>query len=98
MGESDLSASGPPPQFFLPSGRQFRRPGGFRTQIQGRQYGSYLDAVEEMSCVWVLQRRNSGDGCDLASTFCRYDSRKGDLCVLSWARMRREMWEVSLQS
>ena len=42
-----------------------------------------------MSCVWVLQRGNSGDGCDLASTLCKYDSRKGNLFVLSWARVRR---------
>ena len=40
-----------------------------------------------MSC--VLQRGNSGDGCDLASTLCMYDLRKSDLFVLSWARMRR---------
>ena len=26
----------------------------------------------------VLQRGNSGDGCDLASTLCKYDLRKGD--------------------
>ena len=31
-----------------------------------------------MSCVWVLQRGNSDDGCDLASTLCKYDLRKGD--------------------
>ena len=31
-----------------------------------------------MSCVWVLQRGYSGDGCDLASTLCTYDLRKGD--------------------
>ena len=42
-----------------------------------------------MSCVWVLQRGHSGDGCDLASTLCKYDLRKGDLFVLSWARVRR---------
>ena len=29
------------------------------------------------------------DGCDLASTLCKYDLRKGDLFVLSWARVRR---------
>ena len=34
----------------------------------------------------MLQRGNSGDGCDLASTFCKYDMRKGDLFVLSWVR------------
>ena len=27
--------------------------------------------------------------CDLASTLCKYDLRKGDLFVLSWARVRR---------
>ena len=34
----------------------------------------------------VLQRGHSGDGCVLASTLCKYDMRKGDLFVLSWAR------------
>ena len=37
----------------------------------------------------MLQRGNRGDGCDLASTLCKYDLRKGDLFVLSWARVRR---------
>ena len=37
----------------------------------------------------MLQRGNSGDGCDLASTLCKYDMRKEDLFVLSWARVRR---------
>ena len=40
-------------------------------------------------CVWVLQRGHSGDGCDLASTLCKYDLRNGDLFVLSWARVRQ---------
>ena len=39
-----------------------------------------------MSC--VLQMGHRGDGCDLASTLCKYDLRKGDLFVLSWARVR----------
>ena len=43
-----------------------------------------MGAVEEMSCVLVLQRGHSGDGCVLASTLCKYD-----LFVLSWARVRR---------
>ena len=34
----------------------------------------------------MLQRGHSCDGCDLASTLCKYDLRKGDLFVLSWAR------------
>ena len=42
-----------------------------------------------MSCVWMSQRGHSGDGCVLASTLCKYDLRKGDLFVLSWARVRR---------
>ena len=44
-----------------------------------------------MLCTFLLQRGHSGDGCDLASTLCNYDFRKGDLFVLSWARVRRVM-------
>ena len=33
--------------------------------------------------MWVLQRRHSGGGCDLASTLCKYE-----LFVLSWAMVR----------
>ena len=36
----------------------------------------------------VLHKGISGDGCDLASTLCKYDLRRGDLFVLSWARLR----------
>ena len=42
--------------------------------------------VTEGASMWMLQ---SGDGCVLASTLCKYDMRKGDLLVLSWARVRR---------
>ena len=42
-----------------------------------------------MSRVWMLQRGHSGDGCVLASTLCKYDLRKGDFFVLSWARVQR---------
>ena len=34
----------------------------------------------------MLQRGHSGDGCDLGSTLCKYELRKGDLFVLCWAR------------
>ena len=39
----------------------------------------------------MLQREHSSDGCDLASTLCKYDLRNGELIVLSWAmgRVRR---------
>ena len=32
-------------------------------------------------CVRVLQRGHSGDACELVSTLCKYDLRKGDLFV-----------------
>ena len=44
-----------------------------------------------MLCVSVLQKGNRG--CDLASTLYTYDLRKGDLYVLSWARVRRVVRE-----
>ena len=37
----------------------------------------------------LLQKRHSGNGCDLASTLCKYDLRKGNLFDLSWAMVRR---------
>ena len=37
----------------------------------------------------MLQRGHNGDVCDLASTLYKYALRKGDLFVLSWARVRR---------
>ena len=46
----------------------------------------------------MLQRGNSGGGCDLASTLCKYYLKMGDLFVLSWARVRRVRREISLQS
>ena len=50
-----------------------------------------MGAVEEMMCVMCVDvtEGHSRDGCVLALTLCRYDSRKGDLLVLSWARVRR---------
>ena len=39
-------------------------------------------------CVDVTEG-HSDDGCVLASTLCKYDLRKVDLFVLSWARVRR---------
>ena len=42
-----------------------------------------------MLCEWMLQRGHSSDGCVLVSTLCKYDLRKGDLFVLSWARVRQ---------
>ena len=50
--------------------------------------------LEEMVCV-NLQRGHSGDRCELASTLCRYDMRKGDLFVLGCAMVRRLPQKVS---
>ena len=36
-----------------------------------------------MLCMGVLQMGNSADGCDLASTLCKYNLRKGDVFVLN---------------
>ena len=33
-----------------------------------------------MSCVWLLQRGHSGDGCVLALTLCKYDLRR-EICL-----------------
>ena len=58
-----------------------------------------MGAVEEIMCVvWMVQRGHSGGGCDLASTLCKYDLRKGDLFVLSWQGCDEWGEEVSLQS
>ena len=50
--------------------------------------GDNVGAVDEMSCVWMLQM-----GRVVMDVFwrrlCTYDLRKGDLFVLSWARVRR---------
>ena len=55
---------------------------------------------EEMMCVVcvTVTKRNSGDGCDLPSTSCKYELRKGDLFVLRWPRVRRVGRGVSPQS
>ena len=36
-----------------------------------------------------VTKGNSGDGCDLASTLCKYDLRRSDLIILPWARVLR---------
>ena len=47
-GESDVPACGPPASL---SGQQCSHSGGVCPQIQGRQCGAYVGAVEEMMCV-----------------------------------------------
>ena len=56
-------------QLISPSGQQLHHFSRVCPQIQGCQCVAYVGAVEEMMCVvCVLQRGNSGDGCDFAST------------------------------
>ena len=43
-----------------------------------------MGAVED--CVGVTEGHNGGV-CDLTSTLCKYEMRKGYLFVLSWARV-----------
>ena len=40
----------------------------------------------------MSERGHCGDGCDLASTLCKYDLRKIDLFVLSWVSVRQVRW------
>ena len=51
--------------------------------------------LKRVSCLRVLHRGHSTDGCVLTSTLCKYDLRVGDLFVRSLVRGSRE---VSLQS
>ena len=90
-GESDHPAFGSPASISIHRASSSITPAGSVHKSRG-------DSVVRMwvqlkiwcvSCVWVWQRGNSVDGCDLASTLCTYDLRKGDLVVLSWVRVRR---------
>ena len=47
-------------------------------------------------CVGVAEG-HSGAGCDLVSTLCKYDLRKGYLYVLIWGRVRRVRREVCVR-
>ena len=40
-------------------------------------------------CGSVLQRGHSGDGCLTSSILFKYERSRGQLFVLSWARVRR---------
>ena len=82
-GESDIPACGPPASFSVHLASNAVTPAGMSTTP-----GVTMWCVCGL-CVRVLQRGHSGDGCVLASTLCKYDLRKGDLFVLSWARVRR---------
>ena len=50
-GESDVPRLWSNSQLLRPSGQQCSHSGGVCPQIQGRQCGAYVGAVEEMMCV-----------------------------------------------
>ena len=86
-------------QLIYPSGHQLHHSSGVCPQIQRRQCGAYVGAVEEIVCVMCVgvAEGHSGAGCDLVSTLCKYDLRKGYLYVLIWGRVRRVRREVCVR-
>ena len=89
--ESDHPAFGPPASFFLHMASSSITPAGSVHKSRGDSVVPMWVQLKRwcVSCVWVLHRGHSGDGCDLSSTLCKYDLRMGDLFVLGWARVRR---------
>ena len=90
-GESDVPACGPPARFSVHLASSAVTPAGSVHKSRGDNVVRMGVQLQRccVSCVWMLQRGHSGDGCILASTLCKYDLRKGDLFVMSWARVRR---------
>ena len=51
------------------------------------------------ACVCLFYKRGQGgDRCLCAFVLCKKDLRKGEVFVLSWARILRICWGVSLQN
>ena len=79
-GVVDLPACGLPASFSVHLASSSVS-GGVCPLIQGWQCGAHVGAVEELICVLYVSvtEEHSGDGCDLASTWCKYDLTQGDL-------------------
>ena len=79
-GESDHPAFGPPASIYLHLASSSITPAGSFHKTRGDSGVRMWMQLKRwcVSCVLVLQRGNSGDVCDLASTLCKYDLRKGD--------------------
>ena len=87
-GESDHPAFGPPASLSLHLASNSITPAGSVNKSRGDNRVCMWVKLEEMVCVvCMLQRGNSGDGCDLVLTLYEDDFRKGDSFVLSWARV-----------
>ena len=84
-GESDYPPFGPPTSLSLNLASSPITPAGSVHKSRGdsKLHMWFQLRIWGVLYVWVLQRGNSGDGCDLASTLCKYDLRKGYLFVLS---------------
>ena len=80
MGESDHPAFGPPASLSLHLTSSSITPAGSVHKSRGDNMVCMCVKLKRwcVSCMWVLQRWHSGDGCDLALTLCKYDFRKGD--------------------
>ena len=89
-GDSDHPSFGPPASISLYLASNSITPAGSVHKSRGDSVVRTWMQLKRwcVLCVWVLQRGHSSDECDLASTLCKYDLRKGDLFVLSWARVR----------
>ena len=74
-GESDHPAFGPPASLSLHLASSSITPAGSIHKSRGDNVVRMWVKLKRwgVSCVWVLQRGHSGDGCDLASTLCKYE-------------------------
>ena len=89
--KSDLPACGPLASFFVHLAISALTPAGSVRKSMGDNVVRMWVQLKRwcVSRVRVLQRGNSGDGCVLVSTLCKYTLMKGDLFVLSCVRVRR---------
>ena len=82
-GESDYLVFGQPASISLQLASSSTTPAGSVHKSRGDHLfnGTHIRTTLCAVCmrVCVLQMGHSGDGCDLASTLCKYDLRKGDL-------------------
>ena len=89
--ESDIPACVPPASFSVHLASIAVTPAGCIPKSRGDNVVCMWVQLKKLCflCMCVLQKGHCGDDCDLVSTFCKDDLRKGDLFVLSWAMVRR---------
>ena len=76
-GESDIPACCPPANFSVHLASSAVTPVGDVHKSRGDNMVRMWGQLKRwcVSCVWMLQRGHSGNGCVLASTLCKYDLR-----------------------